>query len=135
MKVTELPYRRVTAEEFAAAARDAASRIRNAASVEDVLAARGGYLGALCEFTTASALSYMRYSINTADEFYLAEKDYYDEAGPSAESAALEYACALLDSPLRPELEKALSPVLFRSMEVQRKSMSPEIIPDMVEEN
>lgn len=135
MKVSELEYRRVTAEEFSDAANGAAAKIKSAQSVWDVLVARKEYLRTLCEYTTASALSYMRYSINTADKFYLAEKDYYDEAGPSAQSAALNYANALLDSPLRPELERALSPLLFKSMEVQRKSMSPEIIPDMVEEN
>ena len=47
----------------------------------------------------------------------------------------MEYASALLDSPFRQELEKELSPVLFQSMEVQRKSMSRDIVPDMVEEN
>ena len=135
MKVSQLQYRRVTAEEFEKAAGDATARVRAAKSVEDVLHARDEYLDITREFATASALSYMRYSINTADEFYLKEKDYYDEAGPRVQSCALEYASALLDSPLRPELEKALSPLLFRSMEVQRKSMSPEIVPDMVEEN
>lgn len=99
MKVSELEYRRVTAEEFSDAANGAAAKIKKAQSVWDVLAARKEYLKNLCEYTTASALSYMRYSINTADKFYLAEKDYYDEAGPSAQSAALNYANALLDSP------------------------------------
>lgn len=135
MKVSELQYRRVTAEEFESAAGDATARVKAAKSVEDVLAAREEYVGGLREYVTASALSYMRYSINTADGFYLKEKDYYDEAGPSAQNASLSYASALLDSPLRPELEKALSPLLFRSMEVQRKSMSPAIVADMVEEN
>jgi oligoendopeptidase F len=135
MKVSQLPYRRVTAEEFTAAADEAVGRVKNAKCAQDVLAAREDYLKMLSEFQTAEALSYMRYSINTADEFYLAEKDYYDAAGPEAGNAALRWASALLDSPLRPELEKALSPLLFKSMEVQRKSMSPEIVPDMVEEN
>ena len=135
MKVSELEYRRVTAEEFSDAANAAAGRVKAAGSAADVLAAREGYLAALCDYTTASALSYMRYSINTADPFYLTEKNYYDEAGPIAQNASLSYAGALLDSPLRCELEKALSPVLFKSLEVQRKSMAPEIVPDMVEEN
>ena len=135
MKVSQLPYRRVTAGEFKAAADKAVAAINNAACVDDILAARQEYLKTVEDFSTASSLSYMRYSINTADEFYLKEKDYYDEAGPTAQSCALQYAAALLDSPFRAELEKALSPVLFKSMEVQRRSMSPEIVADMVEEN
>ena len=69
------------------------------------------------------------------DEFYQGEMDYYDEVGPVAQSYEVDYAAALLDSPFCPELEKALSPVLFQSLEVQRKAMSPAIIEDMVEEN
>lgn len=135
MKVSELPYKRVTLEEVASVMEDVIPRIKNAKSVEEVLSAREDYLKLALEYYTANALAYMRYSINTADEFYVAENDYYDEAGPAVNNYNVEYASALLDSPFRPELEKELSPVLFQSMEVQRKSMSRDIVPDMVEEN
>ena len=135
MKVSELPYKRVTLEEVASVMEDVIPRIQNAKSVEEVLSAREDYLKLALEYYTANSLAYMRYSINTADEFYVAENDYYDEAGPAVNNYNVEYASALLDSPFRPELEKELSPVLFQSMEVQRKSMSRDIVPDMVEEN
>ncbi len=135
MKVSELPYKRVTLEEVASVMEDVIPRIKNAKSVEEVLSAREDYLKLALEYYTANSLAYMRYSINTADEFYVAENDYYDEAGPAVNNYNVEYASALLDSPFRPELEKELSPVLFQSMEVQRKSMSRDIVPDMVEEN
>ena len=135
MKVSELPYKRVTLEEVASVMEDVIPRIQNAKSVEEVLSAREDYLKLALEYYTANSLAYMRYSINTADEFYVAENDYYDEAGPAVNNYNVEYASALLDSPFRQELEKELSPVLFQSMEVQRKSMSRDIVPDMVEEN
>lgn len=135
MKVSELPYKRVTLEDAASAMRDIISRIKNAESVDEILKAREDYLKFNTEYYTADALSYMRYSINTADEFYVAEKEYYDEIGPQVKSYIVEYSSALLDSPFRKELEEKLSPVLFKSMEVQRKSMSKEIVEDMVEEN
>ena len=135
MKVSELPYTRVTLEEATSALKDIISRTKNAKNADEILSAREDYLKFYTEYGTANALSYMRYSINTADEFYVAEKDYYDEIGPQVESYMVEYASALLDSPFRKELEEKLSPVLFKSMEVQRKSMSKEIIEDMVEEN
>ena len=135
MKVSELPYRRVTIEEIAAVAEDVIPRIRNAKSVEEILKAREDYLKMVLEYSTNAALASMRYTINTVDEFYVAENDYYDEIGPSAGNYQIQYASALLDSPFRAELEQALSPVLFRSMEVERKSMSEAVIEDMVEEN
>ncbi len=135
MRVSELPYRRVTLEEVKAVMEDVIPRIRNAKSVEEILAAREDYLKNVLEYTTNAALASMRYTINTVDSFYVAENEYYDEIGPAVGNYSVEYASALLDSPFRRELEEALSPVLFRSMEVERKSMSNEIIEDMVEEN
>ena len=76
MKVSELPYKRVTLEDAASAMQDIISRIKNAESVDEILKAREDYLKFNTEYYTADALSYMRYSINTADEFYVAEKEY-----------------------------------------------------------
>ncbi len=135
MKVSELPYRRVTLEEIRSVMEDVIARVRNAKSAEEILAAREDYLKLNLELYTNAALANMRYTINTVDEVYVAENEYYDEILPTAESLSVEYAGALLDSPFRTELEQRLSPVLFRSMEVQRKSMSREIIEDLVEEN
>ena len=135
MKVSELKYERVTLEQVKAVMEDVTAKVRAAKSAEEVLATRGEYLNILCEYKTASALAYMRYSINTADEFYVAEMDYYDEIGPAVGQLLVEYSGAMLDSPFRAELEEKLSPVLFKSMEVERKSMSAAIVEDMVEEN
>ena len=135
MKVSELPYKRVTLEEVQTVMEDVIRRTREAKSVDEILAAREPYLSMYEKYSTAGSLSYMRYSINTVDEFYVAEKDYYDEIGPQVGNLMVDYASALLDSPFRAELEEKLSPVLFRSFEVSRKAMSSEIIPDMIEEN
>lgn len=125
MKVSELPYKRVTLEELKEVMDDVLARTLNAKSADEVLAAREDYLRIYCEYSTAGSLSYMRYSINTVDEFYVAEKDYYDEIGPEVENYSVQYAGALLDSPFRAELEERLSPVLFKHLEVRRKAMSP----------
>lgn len=135
MKVSQLPYQRVRLEEVQRVMDDVIERIKAASCPADVLAAREDYLKLSLEFYTACSLAYMRYSINTADSFYLAENDYYDEIGPAVGNYDAQYAAALLDSPFRPALETALSPVLFLSMDVKRRAMSERIVPDMVEEN
>ena len=135
MKVSQLPYERVTLEEVKAVMEPVIDSTRAAGSVEEILEAREEFLQIFCRFKTAAALANMRYTINTVDAFYQAEMDHYDEIGPSVEAYMVDYAAALLDSPFRGQLEQALSPVLFRMLEVQRKAMSPEIIQDMVEEN
>ena len=58
MKVSELPYRRVTLEEVKAVMEDVIPRIRNAKSVEEILAARD-----LPCWTPPSARSWRRPSL------------------------------------------------------------------------
>ena len=135
MKVRELPYRRVSAEELRERMDLVLSRIAQAKEADDILRAREDYLALMLDYRTNSALAYMRYSINTVDDFYVAENAYYDEIGPLVQHAGVQYAAALLDSPFRAELEEKLSPLLFQAMEVERKAMSESIIDDMVEEN
>ena len=136
-KVSELNYERVTIEDFTREMRDVIQAVRQAQSAGDVLAARDRCNALSIRWETAQALSYMRYSINTADAFYLAEKDYYDEVGPLAQNEMLNYTRAMLETPFRQELEAKgeIIPLVFRSFEVELKSMSPEIVEDMVEEN
>lgn len=135
MKVSELKYERLNEERITETMESIISKIKNAKSVEEILKERDQAVELEKEFFTALSLSYMRYTINTVDEFYLGEKDYYDEVLPKVQNYMTEYANAMLDSPFRAELEKELSPLLFRFFEVQRKAMSPEIIEEMVEEN
>src|SRR5690606_2538696 len=104
-------------------------------SVEEVLKARERILKTAADFDTAQSIAYMRYTFNTADEFYVKEIEYYDEVEPKFHNYIRQCAVALLESPFRAELEKELSPVLFKRYEVTAKSMSPEIIDEMVEEN
>ena len=135
MKVAELKYERMTLETITERADEITRCVRNAKMVNEVLEARERFIELVREFITASSLSYMRYSINTVDEFYVAEKDYYDEITPKVQNCQLEFANAMLESPFRAELEKALSHLLFQYYEVQKKAMSPDIIEEMIEEN
>ena len=135
MKVSQLPYERVRIEEMRELMPALVSRIRGAKTVEEILAAREEYRKMSQRFMTNAALAQMRYTINTVDEFYVAENEYYDEIIPEAPALSQEYIKAVMESPLRPELEEKLGKLVFKQWEVELKSMSPAIIEDMVEEN
>ncbi len=135
MKVSEIEYKRLTIEEIERRALAIIGRVNNAANVSEALEAREDFIQLVKEFLTAQQLSYVRYTVNTADEFYKKEKEYYDEVTPKALDVQRQYAVAMLKSPLRPKLEKALSALLFTMFEMQEKSVSPVIVSDMAEEN
>ena len=135
MKVSQLPYERVTIEEVRKSLPEIVAKIRNAASAEEILAAREEYRKLFLRFYTNASLASMRYTINTVDPFYVAENEYYDEISPEAQALQQEYMKAMLESPFRPALEEKLGTLVFRQWENELKSMSPSIIEDMVEEN
>lgn len=53
------------------------------------------------DFATMANLCYIRASIDTNDEFYQVERDYFDEVGPQLEEVTTEYYKALITSPFR----------------------------------
>lgn len=135
MKVSELPYERCTIERIREQCAEIFAQIKNAGSADEVLAARKRYNELFIDVETMLSLAYCRHTLDTRDEFYSAEQDYYDEISPELSQISVEYGRLMLRSPFRAELEERLSPVLFKSFEVAEKSMSPEIIEDMIEEN
>jgi hypothetical protein len=75
MKVSDLKYERVTEEAIKETAEELISRVKNAKSVKEILEARDRFVEFEKEFVTAASLSYMRYTINTIDKFYMEKKD------------------------------------------------------------
>lgn len=87
------------------------------------------------DFDTQANLVYIRASINTLDEFYQKERDFFDENTPIFEEIVFEFYKALNDSPFRKELEKTWGSQLFHLVENQIRSFSPEVIEYMQKEN
>lgn len=87
------------------------------------------------DFSTAMSICYIRYCMNTKDEFYSKEKDFFDEVLPLAEKLLNEYYEALLKSKFKDELKERFGDQLFNIADVTLKTFSPELIEDMVEEN
>jgi len=87
------------------------------------------------DFETMATLSSIRHTIDTNNEFYNAEKDFYDNNGPAVEGLISEYYKALIKSPHRSGLEKEYGKQLFTIAEMSVKTFSPEIIEDLQKEN
>ena len=135
MKFSEMPYTRPDPERIKKELQAYTERLRNAKSYEE---ARAAFLE--CEEwgkvdDTTATLAYIRQSIDTRDEFYGAEKDFWDETGPEIEEYEQEWIGALLESPFRKDFEAEYGDLLFVNAEIERKTFSPEIISEMQKEN
>lgn len=85
--------------------------------------------------STQGNLAFIRASINTKDEFYENEKNYFDEAQPEFEALVTLFYKELVKSPFRSELEDKWGRQFFDLADYSIKSFSPEIIPLLQEEN
>ncbi len=135
MKVSEMPYERYTVETAKAETEKIIEKIKNAKCAEDLKNARDEYNKISEEAETACSLANCRFTLNTRDEFYNAEMDYYDEVMPLFTQIENEYKKAMLESPFREEAEKLINSRVFKAFEISQKTFSPEVIEDLQKEN
>ena len=84
---------------------------------------------------TLSSLVYIRYTINTKDEFYAKEQEFFDEIGPRLSKYADEYRKRILSCKFRKELVEEFGNTIFDMYEMENKTFSPEIMDDLAVEN
>lgn len=77
----------------------------------------------------------IRHDINTADEYYEKEVNYYDEKTPELMESMQKWNMALLESPFRKEFSEKYNSIMFVNKELEIKSFSPAIIEEMQKEN
>ena len=135
MKFSEMPYKRPDPEQLKQQLRELTERLRNAASYEEARAVFLEKEEMEKEPSTMGTLAYVRQSIDTRDEFYKAEKAFWDGAWPELEEYGQEWIQALLASPFRGDFEKEYGDLLFVQAEMEKKTFSPAIIADLQREN
>lgn len=135
LKVNEIPYERYTVERAEKEINAIIEKINNASSALDLKNARDEFNKISEEIETSASLANCRFTLNTADEFYNAEMDYYDEAAPLFAKFSNEYEKAMLASAFRAEAENLINPRVFKGFEISQKTFSNEVISDMQKEN
>ena len=134
-KISEMPYERVSKEEAIAALESVLQKVENAASAEELLAAREEYNAFGARLSTMTSLASTRFNCNTKDEFYVAEMEYYDSALPEVQMYDLKYMKAFLASPHLEEASKKLNPLVIRVYELSLKCADERILAELQEEN
>ena len=84
---------------------------------------------------TMETLVSIRHSINTEDEFYIKENDFFDENRPKFENLVSKYYKELINSKFREELESIWGKQIFTLAELQIQTFSEDIMEDLVKEN
>lgn len=135
MKFNEMPYERIDIEAVKAVYAKLTEKVKNAVSADEIFAAVDEHEKQLSHFVTMSTIAYVHNSINTRDEYWNGENDFYDQNGPIVDESMNAFSMALLESRFRPELEKKLGEIFFINLEMETKTFSPEIVADLQKEN
>ena len=135
MKFKDMPYERISVESIKEEMKALIQKLKEAKDFEeaDALFLENEKLQG--HVFTMSSLAQVRHSINTEDNFYDEEENYWNNAYPQIQEFNQEWTKALLESPFKDDFARKYGNILFLNAEIDLKTFSPEIIPMMQEEN
>ena len=135
MKFSEMPYER---PDLAAIKQQFADLLAELQAAPDYAAAREVFLReqALSKhIDTLANLASVRNTIDTRDKFYDEEMNFWNEALPQLQECENAWSKAMLASPFRKDFAAEYGDLMFVNAEIADKAFSPEILPEMAEEN
>lgn len=135
MKFKDMPYEKIDFAKAKAELSEIMEKSKAAKSGEEQFEVHKMFYRLNDKIQTQVTLCSIRHTIDTTDEFYEKEQNYYDEQIPEYSNLCVEYQKILFHSPYREVLEGKIGQVAFKNMEIAMKSVSEEIIPLMQEEN
>lgn len=135
MKFKDMPYERIDFAKAKAELSEIMEKSKAAKSGAEQFEIHKMFYRLNDKIQTQVTLCSIRHTIDTTDEFYEKEQNYYDEQIPEYSNLCVEYQKILFHSPYREVLEEKIGQVAFKNMEIAMKSVSEEIIPLMQEEN
>ncbi len=135
MKFSEMPYERPDLEGLKQTLAGLTQRLKAAASYEEARAVFLEKEEVERHIDTLATLASIRNSIDTRDEFYDGEMNFWNAAGPELEEYLKAWTAAMLASPFRKDFEAEYGDLMFVNAEIQLKTFSPEIVPQLQKEN
>ncbi len=135
MKFQDMPYARPDGDAVKAAFAALTDELRAANTFEEADRVFLAYQQEQSHFGTVLRLAMFRHDIDTRDEFYTAEREFFDDLLPELMGYEKAWNIALLESPFRADFEKKYNRVFLLNAEIALGTFAPEIVEDMQKEN
>ena len=135
MKFSEMPYERPDLDKVKRELGDLTGRLKAAESYEEARAVFLEKEAAERHVDTLVTLASIRNSIDTRDEFYDGEMNFWNAAGPELEEYTKAWTAAMLASPFRKDFAAEYGDLMFVNAEIELKTFAPEIVPQLQREN
>lgn len=134
-KISEMKYERVDKDAVIEQIKNIIEKIEGAQNGNELLLLRDEYNTVSEHVGTMARLASTRLNLNSRDEFYTAEMDYYNSALPEIQMYDLKFTKAFLSSPYLEEAKKSLNPLVTKMMELSLKCADERVLEEMQEEN
>ena len=135
MKFSQMPYERPDLEGLKTQLAGLTERLKAAGGYDEARAVFLEREQAGRHLSTLVNLASIRHSIDTRDEFYDGEMKFWNAALPELQAYEQAWTKAMLASPYREEFSREYGDLMFVNAEIELKTFSPEIIPQLQREN
>ncbi|MBR0164253.1 MAG: M3 family oligoendopeptidase [Lachnospiraceae bacterium] len=135
MKFGDMQYERPDKEALKERMKEITARFRDAVTYEEARQAFLDYDTLGKDINTQGTIASIRHSIDTRDPFYDEEEKWWNETGPELSEYDDAFTRVMVVSPFRKDLAEEFGQIIFTNAEIDLKAFSPEIIPELQQEN
>ena len=135
LKFDDFDYERPSMEAFTSLFKNLLTAFQNAQDFEEQNQLFEQINTMRKEYSSMYNICHIRHTINTKDDFYEEENNFFDTNNPSFAALVNEFYKLLLNSKYRHELEKKWGSQLFVIAELSLKTFEPVILEDLQQEN
>lgn len=135
MKFSQMKYERPELPKMQSTIRMYLDKFQKSATPQEAIENYIAFDEYVAGIETSNNLAYIHKSMDTNNQFYKDEMDFWDETWPILEEVIKPFNQALLSSPFRKEMEEKWGAVLFVNAEMALKTFKPEIVEDLQVEN
>ncbi|MBR1763191.1 MAG: M3 family oligoendopeptidase [Eubacterium sp.] len=135
MKFSEFEYKRPNKDEIIESVKKLTKKLEEAVSYNEAKAVFLEYQELAKKFETLSNLATVRHSIDTRDEYYDNEVKFWNAAFPEIQEYLQLWTNAMLKSKFKEDFAEEYGDIVFINAEIELKTFSPKIIPQLQAEN
>ena len=122
-------------EEFTSSVRDLRLKLMTATDEETATSVILQYEKLVSDFDTQYALCNILHDLDTSDDFYTDELEFFDEASANASELAAAMLSSLLNCPCADILKEKYGDMIFKKAVNQKETISKEIIDELIKES
>ncbi len=135
MKFSEFKYERINYEEVENTLTKLINKLQKQTQAEDFIKVFKEIEKVNSHLNTMHSLVSIRHSVNTNDEFYSKEYDFWNETGPKLRVFYNRFAKVCLAFENKKDLYHYIPEIFFKQIEFEIKSFDEKVIPLLIEEN